>query len=120
MKPLVKNVVGILSHVPIIYMVFFVVFTIFMITHPPKNEAGGMLIWFVIIFICHIFVILLMFVLIAFFIIWLIKGATLPIEAKIIWALGSFMMGLIIMPLLYWLYIRKAPDGPYVFGGPVS
>jgi hypothetical protein len=120
MKPWVRNTVGVLCHVPGIYMLFFMAFMILMITNAPKENGHGMPIWFAVVFIFHIFVMLLMFLLMAFFVIWLLKGTTLSTEAKVIWAIGSFMIGPIIMPILYWLYLRKMPDGPYFFGAPLS
>jgi hypothetical protein len=101
-------------------MVLFMAFMIFMITNPPKEHGTGMPIWFAVIFVCHLLVMLLMFLLMAFYIVWLLKGTKLSTEAKVIWAIGSFMMSPIIMPLLYWLYLRKTPDGPYFFGGPLT
>jgi membrane-associated HD superfamily phosphohydrolase len=122
MKPWVKNAVGILSHIPGLYMLLFMGGMIFMITHTMghSGKESGPPILFIVFFICHILVMLLMFLLIAFWAIWLIKGSNLPQEAKILWALAAFFIGPIIMPILYWLYLRKSPDGPYFFGAPFA
>jgi hypothetical protein len=122
MKPWVKTTVGILSHVPGLYMLFFLGVMLFMITHTfgHSGKDAGPPIWFISLFVGHALVMLLMFLLIAFWAIWLIKGSTLPQEAKIIWALAAFFIGPIIMPILYWLYLRKSPDGPYFFGAPFA
>ena len=120
MKPWIRNTVGVLCHVPALYMLCFMAFMIFMITHASKETGQGMPLWFAVVFILHLLVMLLIFLLMAFFVIWLLKGSTLSLEAKVIWALGSFMIGPIIWPILYWLYLRHTPDGPYVFGAPLS
>jgi hypothetical protein len=122
MKPWVKNTIGILSHVPGLYMLFFLGFMISMFMHSMGHagKESGPPVWFILIFVFHALVMILMFLLIAFWAIWLIKGSTLPQEAKIIWALATFFVGPIVMPILYWLYLRKAPDGPYFFGSPLS
>jgi len=120
MKPWVRNLVGILCHIPGLYMIFFMGFMVFMITSGPKENSPGLPLSFVLLFLMHIAVMLMIFFLMAFFPIWLLKGTSLSTEAKVLWAMGAFMMGPIIQPILYWLYLRKTPDGPYFFGGPLS
>jgi hypothetical protein len=120
MKPWVKRVIGILCHIPGLYMLIFMGFMVWMITHSFGKDQGGPPLTFIIMMICHLLVMLLIFALLAFFVIWLLKGSSMNQESKIIWALATFFLGPIAMPILYWLYLRKCPDGPYFFGGPLS
>ncbi len=120
MKPWVRNLVGVLCHVPAVYMVGFMAFIAFMVTSGPKGPDQGLPVAFAVVFLLHLLVMLTMFLLMAFFPIWLLKGTRLSLEAKVLWAMGAFMMGPIVQPILYWLYLRHTPDGPYVFGGPLT
>ncbi len=120
MKPWVRNLVGVLCHVPGVYMIFFMGFMAFMITSGPRGNEQGLPLSFLVLFLMHLLVMLIISFLMAFFPIWLLKGTKLSIEAKVLWAMGAFMMGPIVQPILYWLYLRKTPDGPYFFGAPLT
>lgn len=75
---------------------------------------------FIFVFICHTLIILLSLLLAGFFTVWLVKAKWISVEARVIWAISVFCVGMITMPILYWMYLRKEPDGPYFFGAPFS
>jgi len=132
MKPWVKHLIGVLSHIPFVYMLAFFGFIIGIIiygsthasnqaaTHTQSASSPGFPIAIIALFAVHFLVMFLCIALLTFYAIWILKGSNLPTEAKVIWALMVFFIGPISMPLLYWLHIRKSPDGPYFFGAPLS
>lgn len=120
MKPWVRNVVGVLCHIPLIYLLSFMVLIALAMVAGTKPHSQAMPNFIPLLFLVHILVMLIIFALSAFFPIWLLTGTKLSTEAKLLWAMGAFMMGPIIQPVLYWLYLRKMPAGPYFFGGPLN
>lgn len=109
-----KLLIGVFSHLPAIYMAFFMGFIIYMMTHEFQHNGSPevMPTSFVILFICHMFFMLLVLALLAFWIYWLVKNPNIPQESKIIWSLGCFFAAPAVMPILYWVYLRKSPDSP--------
>jgi len=117
MRPKVKLLIGILSHLPGIYMFCFMAFIIFMMTHEQmfNGHAHGPPTPVIILFVCHMLFMLLTFALLAFWIFWLVKSTSISQDTKIILSLGCFFAAPIVMPILYWAYLRKSPDGPHLF-----
>ena len=62
-------------------------------------------------FAIHLGIMLLNFVLIAFYIVYLFKSARVPTEQKALWAIVIFMGGPIAMPVFWYLHIWPEPPG---------
>ena len=73
------------------------------------DRSTGMPFLFVLIFLLHVFTMLEMFILIAFYIIHLFKNDRIPNDKKALWAIVIFCGSLIAMPVYWYLYIWKTP-----------
>ena len=117
MKPWVKLVVGVLSHLPAAYILFFMSFFVWMLSHMISSKAEAAHPPMASLFLAHVVVIL---VLLAFYVLWLLKGSRLTLEGKLLWAVGLTFMAPVVMPVLYWVYVRRIPAGPYYLGLPFN
>ena len=123
-----KIVVGILTAWPVLYIFLFFAFvagTIFWVSRPASGggpHSSGPPIAFLVLFAAHFATILLMFALIAFYIVFLFKTDRVPQDKKALWAAVLFLGNMLAMPVFFYLYIwpdewprRKAGavgDGP--------
>lgn len=119
MKPWVKTTVGILCHVPAVYLLYFMTSFFWMITHILRPLATGGRFALVFPAGTHLGVTLLILALVLFFAIWLWKFPGLTLEWKMLWVLGMLLVAPAVLPVLYWLYLRHTPPGPYTFGYPL-
>ena len=117
MKPWVKDLVGVISHVPGAYLLYFLFFFIWMLTQLSHTHTFAARLPQGSIFLGQVLVSLLV---LAFYYVWLLIGSGFTLERKILWAVGLLFGAPVTMPLLYWIYLRKLPPGPYVFGRPFN
>ena len=112
-KPL-AIVIGLFTIWPIIYMLLFMgvfvitALTIFQQAHQQHAPGPGFLSYIV---IPHIATILLMFALMAFYIVHVFKNAALKDDRRALWAVVLFMGLPFSAPVYWWLFIwRPARD----------
>ena len=106
----IKLLVGFVTAWPPLYMLIFMG-TIF--AAMAGAMAGGpddsMPAWFQLIFFLHFITILIMFGLLAFYIVYLFKTDTIAQDKKVLWAVVLFFGNAFAMPVFFWLYVW--PDG---------
>ena len=109
-KP-VKLLVGALSLWPFVYMVIFFLFvatSMFWMASTEGTRAGhhsGPPAAFMVLAAAHFATILLMFGLIAFYVIFLFKTDRVPNDKKALWAVVLFLGNMLAMPVFFYLYI---------------
>jgi hypothetical protein len=111
-KPL-AILIGLFTIWPIIYlllfMVFFVVMAFTIFQHAPQHQSGPG--FFPYIVIPHVGTMLLMFALMAFYIVHVFKNAALKDDRRVLWAVVLFMGLPFSAPVYWWLFIwRPARD----------
>ena len=116
MQPWVKRVMGVLCHVPAAYLLFHFSSFFWMLGHMSRPVGPGTPFPFASVFALHLLVTL---VLLAFWLLWLWKAAAMTIESKAVWVLGLLFGAPGVMPILYWVHLRRVPDGPYLLGVPL-
>lgn len=101
-----KILVLILTIFPLIYMGLFLamIAATFTSRHEPDLFSH-----FGIFMAIHIGVILLMFALLAFYIVFLFKTNAVKNDMKALWAIVLFFGGPIAMPVFWYLYIWRSP-----------
>ncbi|HUJ72985.1 MAG TPA: hypothetical protein VLZ30_12130 [Verrucomicrobiae bacterium] len=96
---------------PLVYLFLFMGFMLFMIirgfsgTHTQAAAPGP----FILVFLLHLFTILWMFALLAFYIIYLFKTDHVAQDKKALWAVVLFCGNMIAMPVFWYLYIWREP-----------
>jgi hypothetical protein len=111
-KPL-AIVIGLFTIWPIIYlllfMVFFVVTALTIFQQSSQHQAGPG--FFPYIVIPHVGTMLLMFALIAFYIVHVFKNAALKDDRRVLWAVVLFMGLPFAAPVYWWLFIWRPARG---------
>lgn len=122
MIPWVKRLIGVLCHIPLCYIPLHIIILLStMLAVDPRRSltpvmpAGFLLTMFLTMIVGMIYLALLVF-----YLLWVLKGSAFTSEEKIVWSIGVFILGIVVMPVLYWFYIRKIPPGPYFIGAPLS
>lgn len=115
MKPWVRTAVGVLSHLPGAYLLYFLSFFVWMLTQMSKAKATSAHLPQGSLFLAHMLVVIL---LLAFYFLWLLIGSGFTLEGKILWAVGLVFGAPVTMLILYWVYIHRLAPGPYLFGRP--
>jgi hypothetical protein len=110
-----KILVGALSLWPLVYMFVFIAFMfgmVFFIDQAASNGSHqqGPPAAFMLLFAVHMGTILMMFGLIAFYMVYLFKSDRVAQDKKALWAVVLFLGGMIAMPVFFYLYIW--PDAP--------
>ena len=104
-----KIVVGALTLVPFVHIVAFMTAFLWVFVRISQIEDGpppdGIERWFFLVFALHFAMMLFVWVLIAFYMVYLFKTDRVPADKKALWAVVLFMAGLIAMPVFFWLYI---------------
>ena|SRR6478672_8369117 len=112
-KPL-AIVIGLLTIWPFVYMLLFVLFFVVMVfsvmQHLPQQHQSGSGI-FPYIVIPHVGTILLMFALMAFYIVHVFKNAALKDDRRTLWAVVLFMGLPFSAPVYWWLFIWRPARG---------
>lgn len=106
-----KIAIAIASVLPVLYMIFFFGFILFMMLttfygKEPNKEAFDFM---PVLFIMHFAIILLMFGLLAFYMFYLFKTERVPQDKKVLWAVLLFMGNFIAMPIFWYIYIWREP-----------
>src|SRR5687768_15443143 len=110
-----KILLAIATILPLIYMaLFFASFALMAAVGPEKNPIFNN---FGIFMVIHLGVILLMFALLAFYIVFLFKTNAVKTELKALWAVVLFFGGPIAMPIYWYLYVWRADTAPAASGG---
>ena len=116
MKPWVRDLVGVLSHLPGAYLLYFFGSFIWMLAQITRAKgAGAHLPPQGSLFLAHIIIILLLLV---FYMMWLMIGSGFTLEVRILWAIGLVFGAPVTLPVLYWIYLHRLAPGPYYFGRP--
>ena len=113
-KPL-AIVIGVFTIWPLIYcfafMVFFVVTAFSFVNAAQQHhqpQGPGLMIY---IFIPHMLTMLLMFALMAFYIVHVFKNAVLKDDRRVLWAVVLFMGLPFSAPVYWWLFIWRPARG---------
>jgi hypothetical protein len=103
----VKLVVLFLTILPLIYISFFFANIAYSASSPSKDD----LIFknFGVFMAIHLSVMLLMFALLAFYIVFLFKTSAVRTDMKALWAIVLFFGGPVAMPIFWYLYIWRDP-----------
>jgi hypothetical protein len=108
MSKIKKTLLGVLTVLPPLYLVTFIVFFISMILTIDKQPAsGGMPPVFQALMIAHLLTILLMFCLVTFYIFHVFNNNMIPQDKKVLWTILIFMGSFIAMPIYWYLFIWK-------------
>jgi hypothetical protein len=105
-----RILIGVLTAWPLVYFILFFVFmfgTVIISGFFGREPLGGLI---VLVFVLHMFTILLSFALIAFYIVFLFKTDRVDADKKALWAVVLFLGNMIAMPVFYYLYIWKKPE----------
>jgi hypothetical protein len=106
-----KIVVGILTAWPVAYIFLFFAFIAGIIFWVSRSASGGgphssgPPVAFLLLFAAHFATILLMFGLIAFYIVFLFKSDRVPQDKKALWAAVLFLGNMLAMPVFFYLYV---------------
>ncbi len=108
MKTLGKVLLGILTALPIGYMVFFMTFISMQVYNGNLNDAASEKM-FHLIFLMHLGVMLILAVLLVIYIVDVFKNPNVSQEKKSLWAIVLFIGGPVAMPIYFYLYFVKHP-----------
>ncbi len=108
-KPVPMNktralLLGVLTVVPMAYMVFFFAIAISLMLGPGRNRIAS---FFPLLMIMHFSVIVFVWSLIAFYVWYVFKTDEVPADKKALWAAVLFLGNMISMPIFWYLYIWK-------------
>ena len=100
----VAYLLGLLSVWPIVYFFFFLCFIGYVFAASPKHGFEA----FRYIFLAHIATIILMFALMAAYLVHLFRTDQLASDRRILWAVVLLFFGIFAFPVYWWLYVRPA------------
>jgi len=105
-----KMVLGAATLWPFVYMLIFFGFIISSILFMPgEPSTRAFPVFFAVIFVLHIFTMLLTMGLTIFFIVDVFKNVRVDKDKKVLWAIVIFLGNMIAMPIYWYLYIWKEP-----------
>ncbi len=108
MKKSAKIVLGITTLWPIIYMCLFFIFMFSMFLWiPQQSSSGGPPVFITGLFGLHFFTMLLIFGLIAVYIVNIFRNDRIENDKKALWAVVIFLGNMFAMPVYWYLYIWK-------------
>src|ERR1043166_1482993 len=107
-SPPVAYLLAVLSIWPIVYFFFFLAFIGYMFLAPPKAGYDA----FRFIFLFHIGTILLMFALMATYLVHLFRTDRLEPDRRVLWAVVILLFGVFAFPVYWWLYVRPGKFDP--------
>lgn len=114
MKKITKIALGAVTLWPPVWMVLFFLFMIglFFLDNGRKTPAGqhGAPLAMMLFFGLHFLTILVIFALIAFYLVHLFKHSNIPEDKRVIWLLVILLGGVIGAPVYWYLHIWKAPE----------
>lgn len=97
------TVLGLLTFLPLVYVVFF--FTIIMLTITELGDPG--IDFFVVMMIAHFLVILLSWGLTGYFLYYLFSTDFVKQDQKVLWAVILFLGHMMAFPFFWYLYVWK-------------
>ena len=97
---------GLVTAIPLAYMLFFFL-VIFFLTFGAGNPSDRSV---TSIFVLHVLVIVLVWMLIPFYIWQLFKSDLVPNDKKALWAVVLFLGNMIAMPVFWYIYIWKPAE----------
>jgi hypothetical protein len=106
-KPL-KVAIGGLSLWPVVYMFLFIAFmftSIFWMSSDGARHSAGPPLAFLVIFGLHLGTILMVFALLAFYMVFLFKTDRVPPDKKALWAVVLFLGHMFSIPVFFYLYV---------------
>lgn len=98
----VAYLIGLLSIWPPVYFVLFIAFIAYTFAATPKHGFDA----FQMIFLFHIGTMLLMFVLMAVFLVHAFRTDQMNADRRILWVVVLLLFGVFANPVYWWLYIR--------------
>lgn len=107
----VKVVVGLLTAWPILYAGLFFIFMVWMVawisrtSGPGGDQSSSLPGPAMLMFVVHFLTILLVFGLMAFYLVYLFKTKRVPENTKALWAVGVIVGGVVAMPAFFYLYV---------------
>ncbi len=112
-----RVLLGILAIWPLLWFFIFIGFVVMMVAtsggspsdDSASRDASSM---FLVIFPLHILTMLVMFALIAIYVILAAKNPQLDDTTRIIWVIMLAMFAVFAAPVYWWVYVRKAPPAP--------
>jgi predicted membrane channel-forming protein YqfA (hemolysin III family) len=95
-----------LSVWPIVYFFLFLGLIGYVFVASPQNGFDA----FRYIFLVHIATFILMFALMATYLVHLFRDDRLPSDRRILWALVLLLFGIFAFPVYWWLYVRPGAE----------
>lgn len=113
MKKWAKILLGLATLWPFLYMILFFVFVVSAFLFMPTQEAegSGPHLFFVLIFPLHLFTMLWIMGLTAFYMVNVFRNDMVDKDKKVLWAVVIFMGSLFAMPVYWYLYIWRESAG---------
>jgi len=107
-----SSVVGVLTLWPPLYLAAFTVWWAVLVVGrgvPPSD--GGIPTWFVVVAVLHLLTILLGFVLLAVYVVDVVRNPRLEgSDMRVVWVLLVVLMGPAAMPVYWWLHLRPGSE----------
>jgi hypothetical protein len=107
----IKIAIGVLTAWPVLYLFPFFSFIAGLMIWMSRSVSGGgpessePPVAFFLLFAAHCATILLMFGLLAFYVVFLFKTDRVPQDQKALWAVVLFFASLLAMPVFFYLYV---------------
>ncbi|MBX3451657.1 MAG: hypothetical protein KF777_19000 [Planctomycetaceae bacterium] len=102
----VAALIGFLTCVPLSYLFFFMaIILIEVLGSEPMSRSSFMLL-----FVVHVLIIVLVWCLIGFYIYFLFKSDFVKQDQKALWAVVLFLGNMLAMPVFWYLYIWKPAE----------
>ena len=98
----VAYLLALLSVWPIVYFFLFVVFMGYVVAVSPKEGFDT----FRYVFLLHLATIVLIFALIAVYLVHLFRNDRLAPDRRVLWAVVLLLFGVFAFPVYWWLYVR--------------
>ena len=106
-------VVGLLTLWPLLYFVAFTVWMLsFVLTRqPPSSSDGTVPTWFVVVGVLHLLTILLGFVLVAVYVVEVVRNPALEgSDMRVVWVVLVVLLAPGAMPVYWWVHLRPGSE----------
>jgi hypothetical protein len=105
-------VIGVATIWPIIYMCLFFGFIAYSFSSAnlPAGQSSGVPVLFKFIFVLHLLTMLLMFILMAVYIVHAFRTDLVPADKKVLWVVVLFFGSVVAFPI-YWYFYMWSPVG---------
>jgi hypothetical protein len=121
MRKAAKIILGAATLWPILYLILFLAFVfsqVFLFSHkgpPPSSALEG---WLYVLFALHFVTMIWLVALLITYIVNVFRNDRVPQHKKALWAVVLFLGNMIAMPLYWYLYIWREPQGMSVSENP--